>query len=115
MTGNFLDPTIKSRQCGQYQKQQSICRRVQREVEEAMDEHGEASGERACRHPAPELIGRLPAGEARLKEDDHEKDSKSEPDDPGVRDHLQVIIVRLFQAVKAVELVILRKSQPEGA
>jgi hypothetical protein len=61
---------------------------VQREFEEAVDEHGETTGERARRHAAPEFIFRVEARKPVAKEREDEQQAEQAADDSGVCENL---------------------------
>src|SRR5258708_37554740 len=80
-------------QRSQNQEKQRIRRRVQSEIEEAVNEDRKASGQRAGDHAAPKMIVSLTARKAPAKQNQDEPQTQPGTDDAAVRKCLQIIIV----------------------
>src|SRR2546423_1761648 len=92
----LLHPIILRGQRGEDQKEQRVSGRVQREIENAVDQNGKAAGYRAGRHAATKLIVTLTAREALAKQNHNEGQAEDTADNSAIGQRLQVIIMRLF-------------------
>src|SRR5437868_7693655 len=111
----LLDATAGGGERGEQEEEERVGGRVEREVEEAVDEHARAARERAERDAPPEAVVRLDAPHALAEEDDEEGEAEQGPDDPGVGEDLQVVVVRLLEAVRAARRVVARVDGAERA
>src|SRR2546426_7946029 len=68
----LLHSTILRGQCGEDQKEQRVSGGVQSEIEKAVDQNGEAAGQRAGSHSATKLVVSFAAGKA-LAEENHDE------------------------------------------
>src|SRR2546421_12542435 len=109
---SLLYATVDGCERDQQKKQERVGRSVQRKIKEAVNQHSEASCERARSHPAPELILRLTTSKACSKQHDYEEEAKPHAYDACVRHRLQVIVVRLLKTIETVVRVVLSKGQP---
>src|SRR5436305_13369043 len=98
----LFDAAVGCRECGKQQEEERNRGDVQREIEETMDERRAATGERACRHAAPEFIARLEARETLLEQKPDKDEREHAADRACVGDDLQVIVVRLLKPKRAV-------------
>src|SRR5438067_9825455 len=96
---SLLYTTVDGCERDQQKKQERVGCSVQRKVEEAVNQHAEASCERARSHPAPKLILRLTTSKACSEERNYEEEAKPHAYDACVRHRLQVIVVRLLKTV----------------
>src|SRR5438874_2498231 len=111
----LLDATIDGRERGEDEEEQGVCRRVKREVEEAVDEHARAARQSAQGDSASHAVVRLHALESRSEEGDEENDAERAADHTGVGERLQVIVVRLLKPVVPVRGVVARVDGAERA
>src|SRR6266851_1369713 len=84
-------------QRSQNQEQQRVSRRVQSEIEEAVNKHRKASGQRAGDDAAPKMIVSLTERKAPAKQKQDEPQTQRGADNTAVRKGLQIIVVCLLQ------------------
>src|SRR5881227_1914410 len=104
----LLDATVDGCERGQHEEEQGVCRRVEREVEEAVDEHARAARQSAQGDSASHAVVRLHALERRPEKYDEEGEAERAADHTGVGERLQVVVVRLLKSVVAVRGVVAR-------
>src|SRR5947209_7220123 len=88
----LFDATVDGGERGEDEKHQRVRSRVEREVEEAVDERARAAGERAECDAASDFVVRLHSLECRAEEHDDEGEADQAADDPGVREYLQIVV-----------------------
>jgi len=71
-TRSLLHSTILRGQRGEDQKEQCVSGRVQSEIEKAVDQNGEAAGQRSGSHTTSELVVSFAAGKALAKKNHDE-------------------------------------------
>src|ERR1700720_2554881 len=100
--GRVFDAAVQGCERGEYEKQQRVRCRVQRKVEEAVDQYCKAAGERTRRDAAAKFVSGLTPGQPHAKQRHDEEQPQRSADDAGIRQHLQVIVVRLLESVQTV-------------
>ena len=97
-----FDVAVQRGERGEHEKQQRVRCRVQRKIEEAVDQHRKAADERARRDAAAKFVARLPPRQPHAKQSHNEEQSQRGADDAAIRQHLQVIVVRLLESEQPV-------------
>src|SRR5947209_5785288 len=111
----LLDATVDGGERGEDEKHQRVRSRVEREVEEAVDERSRTTGERAECDAASDFVVRLHSLERRAEEHDDEGEADQAADDPGVREYLQIVVVRLLKPESSARRVVARIDCAERA
>src|SRR5437588_10103891 len=85
----LLDATVDGGERGEDEKHQRVRSRVEREVEEAVDERSRATGECAECDAASDFVVRLHSFERRAEEHEDEGEADQAADYSGVREYVQ--------------------------
>ena len=86
---------------------------MQRKVEKAVHEHGEAPAEGRKRDAPAEIVTRPCSHERLVKQQRHKRQRQRRADDAAVRKHLEIIVVRLLEPEKPVTRIELRLDDAE--
>ena len=88
MTGAFVNASIERRHRREHEKQQRVRGGVQSEIESAVHQDSEATGERSRRDPAPEFIVGGATRETSAKQNDQKTQAKDSAHDSAVGQYL---------------------------
>src|SRR5216684_8681120 len=113
MQRRLIYPAVLRRHRGQNQKEQRVRRRVQSEIEEAVDQDRKASGQRAGYHAASKKIVSLSTGKAAAKQNQDKPQTQRGADDAAVRKRLQIIVVCLLETKRSVAGIVTRVDDAE--
>src|SRR5262245_7838165 len=99
---------FRRRQSRESQEQLRVRCDLQVELDEAVNGYREAAGERAERDRASLRIAGLRRRKSSCEEQDDERQRDRSSDQAGVGQYLQIVVVRLFDALSAGALIVAR-------
>src|ERR1051325_12085975 len=75
---------------------------MQREVKGSVNQHSETAGQRPRGHAPPEFVLRIASLKTFAKQNADKGEAENPADNPGIRESLQIVVVRLFQPVVTI-------------